>query len=225
MVFRKWENLPSWMKTPEVKVYYDKLKKKKKALYIKRAFDIFLSAMLILITFPIFIVISLMIFLDSGGKIIFRQKRVTAYGKVFRIHKFRTMKRGSESEGSIIAKDEDERITRVGKKLRKYRLDELPQLFDVFLGDMSFVGPRPQSVEFVKHFDKASRAVFLMPAGITSETTLNFLNEGEMLKGAEDIDDAYIKEILPVKMNMQLEEISKFSMINDLKTMIHTLKR
>ena len=157
-------------------------------------------------------------------------------GKEFKIYKFRTMcldaedklselQEQNEMDGPVFKIRDDPRITKVGKFLRKTNIDELPQMFNIFKGDMSFVGPRPQSVEFVKHFDKASRAVFLMPAGITSETTLNFLNESEMLKGAEDIDDAYIKEILPVKMNMQLEEISKFSMINDLKTMIHTLKR
>lgn len=223
MKFRKWEALPEWMKTPEVEEYYKVLKKKKIQLKVKRLFDIFFSALLLLITLPVFLVISSMIVVDSRGGIFFRQKRVTSYGRVFKIHKFRTMQRGAEEEGSIIARDEDDRITRVGKMLRKYRLDELPQLIDVLKGDMSFVGPRPQSVVFVKHYSKAARAVFLMPAGITSETTLKYMNEGELLAGAEDIDAAYIEKILPEKMRLQLEEIRSFSLVHDLKALIHTV--
>ncbi len=223
MKFRKWEELPKWMQTPEVEEYYRVLKKKNIQLKVKRLFDVIFSALLLLITLPVFLVISIMIVVDSRGGIFFRQKRVTTYGKVFRIHKFRTMQKGAEEEGSIIARDEDDRITRVGRMLRRCRLDELPQLIDVLRGDMSFVGPRPQSVVFVKHFSKDARAVFLVPAGITSETTLQYMNEGELLAGAEDIDEAYIEKVLPEKMRLQLEEIKNFSLLHDLKTLFKTV--
>ena len=108
--------------------------------------------------------------------------------------------------------------------LRKYRLDELPQLIDVLKGDMSFVGPRPQSVRFVKHFSREARAVFLVPAGITSETTLKYMDEGSMLKETSDIDEAYIRDILPDKMKLQLEEIKSFGLIHDIRTMLHTVR-
>ena len=150
------------------------------------------------------------------------EQLVNAFDLV-RIHKFRTMQKGAEEEGSIIARDEDDRITRVGRMLRRCRLDELPQLIDVLKGDMSFVGPRPQSVVFVKHFSKDARAVFLVPAGITSETTLQYMNEGELLAGAEDIDEAYIEKVLPEKMRLQLEEIKNFSLLHDLKTLFKTV--
>ena len=214
MKIRKWEYLPKWMQIPEVEQYYNYIKKKKFSLCLKRCFDLFFSVLLLIILSPVFLIIALMIVLDS---------RVTSYGRVFNIHKFRTMKKGAESEGSILARDEDDRITRVGRMLRKYRLDELPQLIDVLRGDMSFVGPRPQSVRFVKHFSREARAVFLMPAGITSETTLNYMDEGSLLKDADDIDDAYIRDILPEKMDRQLDELMHFSLMNDLKTMLHTL--
>ncbi|SEG11342.1 Sugar transferase involved in LPS biosynthesis (colanic, teichoic acid) [Eubacterium ruminantium] len=223
MKFRDWKYLPLWMQIPEVKEYYDILKYKKIQLRLKRLFDIILSAFAILLLIPVFFIISCAIVIDSRGGIFFRQERVTTYGRVFRIHKFRTMYKGAETEGSILAKDKDSRVTKVGAFLRAHRLDELPQLFDVLKGDMSFVGPRPQSVYFVKHFNREARAVFLMPAGITSETTLKYLHEGEMLKDEEDIDDAYIRKILPEKMKMQLEEMSRFSIINDIKAIKNTI--
>ncbi len=223
MRIRDWDSLPEWMQIPEVEKYYNYIRRKRFSLIFKRCFDIVFSAFLLLILSPVMLIISGMIVLDSRGGVFFRQKRVTSYGRVFRIHKFRTMKKGAESEGSILARDEDDRITRVGRMMRKYRLDELPQLIDVLRGDMSFVGPRPQSVRFVKHFSREARAVFLMPAGITSETTLNYMDEGSLLKDADDIDEAYIRDILPEKMDRQLDELMHFSLMNDLKTMLHTL--
>ncbi len=224
MRIRSWEELPEWMKISEVEEYYRIIRKKRISFAVKRIFDVFLSALLLVILSPVFIAISFMILLDSRGGIFFRQARVTTYGKIFRIHKFRTMKKGAESAGSILARDEDERITRVGRVLRKYRLDELPQLIDVLKGDMSFVGPRPQSVCFVKHFSREARAVFLVPAGITSETTLKYMDEGSMLKETSDIDEAYIRDILPDKMKLQLEEIKSFGLIHDIRTMLHTVR-
>ena len=223
MRIRKWDELPKWMQIPEVEKYYAYLEKKRFSLRIKRLFDIFLSLILLLVLSPLLILISILVVIDSRGGAFFRQKRVTAYGKVFMIHKFRTMKKGAESEGSILARDFDDRITRTGRVLRKYRLDELPQLIDVLRGDMSFVGPRPQSVRFVKHFSREARAVFLLPAGITSETTLQYMDEGKLLKDAVDIDEAYIRDILPEKMSIQLDEMMHFSLLHDLKAMLHTI--
>lgn len=223
MMIRKWDSLPEWMQIPEVEKYYKYLRKKRCSLVLKRLFDVMLSVLLLIVSAPVMLMIAIMVLFDSRGGIFFRQKRVTSYGRIFRIHKFRTMRKGAESEGSILARDEDERVTKLGRWLRKYRLDELPQLIDVLAGNMSFVGPRPQSVEFVKHFSREARAVFLLPAGITSETTLGYLDEGSMLKDAGDIDEAYIREILPEKMERQLDEMMHFSMLNDIKAIMHTI--
>ena len=152
MVLREWEDIPQFMRCDEVREYYDILAKKKVQLKLKRSFDVVVAYILLLLLLIPMIIISVMIKLDSKGPVFYRQERITAYGKKFRIHKFRTMVNNADQIGSAVTTGDDARITRVGKKLRNLRLDELPQLIDVIAGDMSFVGTRPEATKYVKKY-------------------------------------------------------------------------
>ena len=147
---RKWENMPPFLKNDRVKVYYDILKEHEKELRIKRKFDTFLAAFMLAVIWPVFLLIGLLIKLDSPGPVFFKQERVTQYGRKFQILKFRTMVQNAEKMGSQITKSHDSRLTRVGRVIRGCRIDELPQLVNVLLGDMSFVGTRPEVVKYVR---------------------------------------------------------------------------
>lgn len=166
---RKWEDLPEYMKCDEVKEYYDILSKKKFSLKMKRAFDLVAGTGVLIVTAIPMLIISVKIATESKGGVFYRQERVTTYGKKFRIHKFRTMVANADQIGSAVTVSGDCRITPTGAFLRKYRLDELPQIFDVLSGDMSFVGTRPEVTKYVKKYTKEMRATLLLPAGITSE--------------------------------------------------------
>ena len=190
---------------------------------MKRLFDVIMSVFLLILFTPLITIISILIMRDSKGPVFYRQERVTAYGKRFRIHKFRTMVDHADRMGTSVTTDHDSRITKVGKVLRKYRLDELPQLIDVLKGDMSFVGTRPEATEYVKHYTKEMRATLLMPAGITSRTSIEYKDEAKLLENAENADEVYIKQILPEKMKLNLEELENFSIIGDIKIMIKTV--
>ena len=141
MMLKKWEKLPVEMQTPEVRKYYDILKKKKVSLFFKRAFDIVVSFIMLVVLFPLFLILSIAIKIDSKGPVFYRQERVTQYGKRFRIFKFRSMVQGAD-KGSQVTVSGDARVTRMGKLIRKCRLDEISQLIDVFRGTMTFVGER-----------------------------------------------------------------------------------
>lgn len=223
MILRKWDDLPPELRNPEVKPYYDILNKKKFNIFLKRAFDIVVSALLLILTSPFMIIISIIIALDSKGGVFFRQVRVTTYGKQFRIHKFRTMVANAEKIGSAVTVSGDSRITPVGKFLRKYRLDEFPQLIDVFLGDMSFVGTRPEVVKYVEKYTPEMMATLLLPAGITSEASIRYKDESELLDAADDVDAVYVQSVLPAKMKYNLHSIVEFSAWKDLRTMVRTV--
>lgn len=169
MILRKWKALPSEMQCEEVKKYYDILKKKKGSLFFKRVFDFLLSSLLIVVLSPLFLCLALSIKIDSSGPVFFRQVRVTRYGETFRIFKFRTMVADAEKTGPRVTVKNDARITRVGKFIRKYRLDEVCQLLDVWRGKMTFVGTRPEVEKYVAHYTPEMRATLLLPAGITSK--------------------------------------------------------
>ena len=223
MGLRRYEDLPQGLRHPEVKEYYDLLAKKQGQLAVKRAFDVCMAAiMLVFLALPMG-VIAVLIAMDSPGGVFFRQKRITTYGKVFRIHKFRTMCKDADKKGSAVTVSGDARVTKIGAFLRKYRLDELPQLIDVLAGDMSFVGTRPEVPEYVKKYTKEMRATLLLPAGITSEASIAYKDEAELLDGAEDTDAMYIQQILPAKMEYNLKAIREFSLWNDAKTMVRTV--
>ena len=179
MALKKWEKIPSFMQNEKVYTYYKKLHKRKISLVIKRIFDIIASLVMLILFLPIISILSLIIILDSRGGIFFRQIRVTRFGKRFKIIKFRTMR--SEPTGSLITLEDDSRITRVGKFLRKYRLDEIPQLINILAGEMSFVGVRPEVEKYVEIYSDEMLATLLLPAGVTSETSIFYKNEQRML--------------------------------------------
>ena len=222
-MLEKWEKIPEWIRQPEVREYYDILAKKKGSLFLKRIFDILLALILFIILLIPMIIIAIYIKTDSSGPIFYRQRRVTTYGREFRIHKFRTMVTNAEQIGTAVTVGEDPRITKAGHFLRKTRLDELPQLIDVLEGTMTFVGTRPEAVKYVKHYTPAMRATLLLPAGITSEASILYKDEAELLENAEDADRTYIEEILPAKMEYNLQSIRNFSLLNDLRTMFATV--
>ncbi|MBQ1749332.1 MAG: sugar transferase [Lachnospiraceae bacterium] len=226
MRLRKWEDLPAFMQCEEVREYYDILAKKKGALGLKRIFDVVVAViMLIILAIPM-LIIAVMIKVDSSGPVFYRQERVTTYGKHFRIHKFRTMVNGADCKGSTITVDHDSRITKVGAKLRDKRLDELPQLFDVLDGNMSFVGTRPEAVKYVKQYEKYNKAYYatlLLPAGITSDASIKYKDEARLLEAADDVDLVYMRDVLPGKMKWNLESLKKFSFLGEIGTMFKTV--
>lgn len=211
------------MQIPEVREYYEILSKRKKSLIVKRVFDLVISFILLIIAAAPMIVIAAAIAIDSPGGIFYRQERVTAYGKRFMIHKFRTMVVNADTIGTQVTARNDSRVTKIGKFLRKYRLDELPQLIDILIGDMSFVGTRPEVVKYVKAYTKEMRATLLLPAGVTSEASICYKDEADLLSGAEDVDRIYIEKVLPGKMEYNLESIRRFGLFRELKTMIRTV--
>ncbi len=223
MILRNWEDLPSFMKCEEVRKYYDILSRKKGQLWAKRIFDIVVALMLLAILFIPMLVIAVMVKLDSPGPILYRQERVTTYGKKFKIHKFRTMVNNADKIGSAVTIGNDSRITRVGAKIRHLRLDELPQLIDVIKGDMSFVGTRPEAVKYVKKYKKEYFATLLMPAGITSEASIRYKDEDKLLNGADDVDKVYVNQVLPDKMKWNLESIERFRFLREILTMLRTV--
>lgn len=218
-----WDDLPSFMKTEEVRPYYDALNRHKAGLKLKRAFDLAAAWILLVFLAIPMAVIAIMIKLDSPGPVFYRQERVTTYGKFFRIHKFRTMVQNADQIGSAVTVSGDSRITKVGSHLRGYRLDEVPQLLDVIEGTMSFVGTRPEAVKYVKKYTPEMMATLLMPAGITSEASIRYKDEAELLDAADDVDKVYVEQVLPAKMEWNLQSIKKFNVLHELGTMFGTV--
>ena len=222
-MLRQWEKLPDYMRVPEVRPYWEALYRKRGQLIIKRIFDISFSLILLILLAVPMMIIALLIKIDSPGPILYRQLRVTTYGKRFRIHKFRTMVSNADQTGASVTVNQDSRITRIGSKLRNTRLDEIPQVIDVICGDMSFVGTRPEVVKYVEKYKPEYNATLLMPAGITSECSIRFKDENCMMENVEDIDDFYINKVIPDKMKCNLESIKEFCIFNDMITMFRTL--
>lgn len=222
-MLREWDKLPKSMRTEAVRPYYERLKKKKVSLVLKRAFDVIASSIMLIIFSPLLIIISILIVTDSKGGVFYRQERVTQYGKKFRIFKFRTMVANADKIGTQVTVSNDNRITKIGSVIRKYRIDEIPQLFNILAGDMSLVGTRPESVHYVKHYTPEMMATLLLPAGVTSEASILYKDEAELLDEADDVDKVYIEKILPKKMKYNLESIKKFSFIREIITMIKTV--
>lgn len=222
MMLKKWEDLPAEMQSEEVREYYDALKKKKFSLFLKRAFDIFVSAFMLILLSPLFLILAIAIKIDSRGPVFYRQTRVTRYNTHFRIFKFRSMVQNAD-RGSLVTVGNDARITRVGKFIRKFKLDELCQLIDVLRGTMTFVGTRPEVPKYTEHYTPEMMATLLLPAGITSRASVYYKDEADLLDAAEDTDKVYIEEILPAKMYYNLKEIKNFSFFGDIKTLFMTV--
>lgn len=222
-MLKKWEDLPDFMKNDEVRPYYDSLKRKKLSLILKRAMDLVGGIILLILLAIPMLIIAIWIKVDSKGPVLYRQERITTYGKHFKIHKFRTMVSNADKIGSAVTVGNDSRITKVGAKLRGCRLDELPQVFDLISGDMSFVGTRPEAVKYVNKYKPEYMATLLLPAGITSEASIRYKDEAELLDAADDVDRVYVEEVLPGKMKYNLQSIKKFSFLGEIVTMFRTV--
>ena len=220
-MLRSWEKLPDYMKMEEV--YPEILKKRKISLFLKRGFDFIVSTVMFVILSPILLIISILIKLDSKGAVFYRQERVTQYGRKFKIFKFRTMIADADKIGSQVTVQNDSRVTKIGTFLRKYRLDELPQLINIILGDMTFVGTRPESTYYVKYYKPEMFATLLLPAGVTSEASIRCKDEAELLDRADDVDQVYVGKVLPEKMKYNLKAIREFSLYREIKTMTYTV--
>ena len=220
---KKWENLPKELQIEEVREYYDALQLHKGGLLAKRIFDIIMSSILLVFVSPILLVLGALIKLDSPGPVMFRQVRVTTYGKEFYIFKFRTMVNHADKMGSQVTTKGDARVTRMGKLLRGCRLDELPQLVNILKGEMTFVGTRPEVPKYVQCYTDEMKATLLLPAGVTSRASIEYKDEERLLENAENADEVYVQQVLPEKMEYNLEAIKKFSFLEDIKTMFATV--
>ena len=221
MMLCKWEKLPPELQTDAVRPYYDRLREKQASLLVKRIFDVVVSAIMLLLLSPVFLVLAIAIKLDSPGPVFYRQVRVTQYGKQFRIFKFRSMVQNAD-KGSLVTVGADSRITRVGSVIRKCRLDEICQLIDILRGTMTFVGTRPEVPQYVAQYTPEMMATFLLPAGVTSLASIFYKDEDALLDGAEDVDRTYIEHVLPGKMYYNLRAIKEFSFWKDIKVMFMT---
>lgn len=223
MRFLSWDELPDAMRTEAVRPYYESLKSKRVQLAGKRCFDVAASALLLVLLSPVFLILAIAIKVDSPGPVFYRQERVTQYGKRFRILKFRTMCDRADQMGSAVTTDGDARVTRVGVKIRDYRLDEIAQLIDILRGTMTFVGTRPEVPQYVAAYTPEMMATLLLPAGVTSTASICFKDEAELLNAAVDVDKVYVDEILPLKMEYNLKDVKDFSLPRDLCIMLSTV--
>ena len=223
MILKKWEDLPDKLRTDAVRPYYDILAKRRGSLLVKRLFDIVVSAVMLLVLSPVFAILAIAIKLDSPGPVFYRQVRVTQYGREFRIFKFRSMVSDADKRGSLVTVSGDSRITRVGKFIRKCRLDEVCQLIDILRGTMTFVGTRPEVPKYVAAYTPEMLATLLLPAGVTSEASILYKDEAELLDAAADVDAVYIHDVLPGKMRYNLQSLKDFSFFSDIKTMFRTV--
>lgn len=190
----------------------------------KRVFDLFVSSLGLLFFAPLFIVLAILIKLDSGGRVFFRQERVGRNGKIFRIHKFRTMVEDAEKIGPKLTVGSDARVTRVGKWIRKYKLDELAQLIDVWLGYMSLVGPRPEVPQYVAYYPKhIKELIFTIRPGITDEASIKYKDESLILELSSDPNKVYLEQILPNKLLIYEDYVKNRTFFNDLLIIFHTI--
>ena len=222
MILCKWDKLPQNMQTEAVRPYYEALAKKTISLIFKRCFDVCAALILLIILSPVLLVLVVLIKIDSKGTVMFRQVRITQYGREFRIFKFRTMVQNAESLGGQITTKSDARVTRVGAFLRKCKLDELPQLLNIVTGDMSFVGTRPEVPRYVEFYTDEMRATLLLPAGVTSQASIEYKDENELIAGSDNVDETYVQQVLPAKMRYNLLYLMTFDFWNDIKIMLRT---
>ncbi len=223
MILKKWEDLPQELQREEVRPYYELLARKRASLVCKRIFDVVISAFMLVLLSPLFLLLAIAIKLDSPGPVFYRQVRVTQYGRKFRIFKFRSMVANADQMGTQVTVGNDSRITRMGKLVRKCRLDEICQLIDILRGTMTFVGTRPEVPKYVAAYTPEMMATLLLPAGVTSEASIRYKDEDELLETAQDVDAVYVQKILPDKMRYNLQSIRSFSFWSDIRTMFRTV--
>lgn len=223
---KAFNQLPTDLQNESVYKYHQILFLKKNELKIKFVFDKLLSIFLLILFLPIFIFFAIWIKIDSQGPVFYRQLRITQYGKQFYIFKFRTMVSNADKIGGLVTVDGDSRITKVGQVIRKYRIDEIPQLINVLRGEMSFVGIRPEVERYVLQYTDEMKATLLLPAGITSPASIMFRAEdalmNEHIAKGMTLDEAYIQKVLPEKMQHNLKYIENFSFLYDLKIIFET---
>lgn len=223
MILCRWEELPDNMRCQEVRPYYEVLTGRKGMLLLKFVFDRVIALLMLILLLPVFLLVAVWIKLDSPGEVFFRQERVTRYGRRFYIYKFRTMVRHAESLGAQVTTKQDMRVTNVGRKIRACRLDEIPQLINILKGEMSFVGTRPEVPRYVAHYTDEMLATLLLPAGVTSQASIHYKDEEELLTKSDDTDKTYVETVLPGKMKYNLREMREYSFIKELGTMVETL--
>ena len=204
MLVKNFHDLPQELQCEEVRPYFEILNQRRTSLLCKSIFDRVIAAGMLIVLSPVFLVLAIMIKRDSEGEVFFRQTRVTQYGRTFGIYN-------------------DMRVTKVGNILRSCRLDELPQLINILLGDMSFVGTRPEVPRYVAAYTNEMKATLLLPAGVTSIASIAYKDEDQLLQNAKNVDEVYINEVLPGKMAWNLKSIKEFSFLQDIKTMIDTV--
>ena len=227
MLLLPFDRLPREFQCGEVKKYYDILDKKRASLVLKRVMDIFLSLIMIVVLLIPIAVISVIIKLTSKGPVLYKQERVTTCNRHYMIWKFRTMRVGADKEGALITSDNDSRVTGIGNTLRRFRLDELPQVFHVLSGKMSFVGTRPEVPKYVDRYTPEMMATLLMPAGITSLASIRYKDEAVIIGDVSDpdeVDRIYVEKVLPEKMKYNLEYINRFGIRRDIRLMLSTVK-
>ena len=223
MLIKKWEKLPPELQIDEVRPYWEILRKKNFSLFWKRVFDITVSGIVLLLLLPFFLILSLAIVIDSRGGVFYRQERVTQYGKHFRIFKFRSMVKDADKKGTLVTTSHDARVTRVGKFIRKFKIDEISQLIDVFRGTMTFIGTRPEVPKYVNQYKAEYLATLLLPAGVSSSASIMFKNENDMLDKVENADEVYVNKILPIKMKWNLFDLQKYGYLRDIKLCFMTV--
>lgn len=218
-----WNELPQEMNNESVKLYYKILKEKRISLILKRIFDIVAAILTLIVLIPLFLIISIAVKMDSKGTVFFKQIRVTQYGRKFKILKFRTMVTNADKMGTQVTTNNDARVTKVGRILRRFRLDEIPQLLNIIFGDMTFVGTRPEVPKYVEYYTDKMMATLLMPAGVTSEASIAYKDEEKLISSAEDADKTYINEVLIEKMKYNLYSLANFSFLYDIRILFRTV--
>ena len=220
---KKWEDLPESLRCEQVRPYYDNLKKHEFSIAVKGGLDFVLALMVLAVLWPFMVIIGILVGVTSPGGVFFLQERVTTYGRRFRIVKFRTMIPDAQSRGAQVTSHQDQRVTGIGRFLRKVRLDELPQLFNILKGDMSIVGTRPEVPRYVEEYTPQMMATLLMPAGVTSRASIEYKDEEKLLAEGDDVDRIYIEKVLPEKMKYNLEYLMEYSLGKDFVLMVQTV--
>ncbi|MDO4899159.1 sugar transferase [Actinomyces sp.] len=219
-----WHELPQDMQDEAVRPYYEYLVSRERDLRMKRLLDLVGAGTLIVLLGWLFVILPVVIKLDSPGPIFFRQVRVTQFGKEFQIHKFRTMFDRQSASAFQVTVNDDPRITRVGSLMRRYRIDEIGQLIDIMQGNMTFVGTRPEVPEYVREYTPEMKATLLLPAGVTSTASIVFRDEAQLLTSVDDVRRTYIDKILPAKMRYNLDDIRNFSVARDMRIVVETIR-
>jgi lipopolysaccharide/colanic/teichoic acid biosynthesis glycosyltransferase len=219
----QYQELPQWMQKEEIKSYLELLNRQRVSLFCKRVFDIVVSALILLLLSPVFLLLAAAIKIDSKGPVFYRQVRVGQYGQDFRIFKFRSMVQDADQKGLALTTEGDCRITRVGKLIRKCRLDEFSQVLNVLEGTMSLVGPRPEVRKYVDAYEPEYLATLLVRPGVTATASIQFKDEDELLNSGGDPEEIYVDQILPEKMRYNLEYLDHISVWQDLKIMVQTV--